>query len=135
MQEGALLQEAGLGRVEQGVGRYQSVEFSIEGLNVPYQLKIWDVTPTSARVLVKEGSALLSWLKVGQRLNAKYYYAGSSHHYDSMETTIQYIGKDEQGRFRGHYVVGLELLGASLATSTDHPPFPRAGRRFTVESG
>ena len=42
--------------------QYYAVEFSIEGLELPYQFKIWNMASKSMCVLVKEGSDIISRL-------------------------------------------------------------------------
>jgi hypothetical protein len=91
--------------------QYYSVEVSFQGLDCPYQFKIWNVAAESMCVLVKEGSEILSRLKVGEILRMKYYSADVISPSESLETAIRHITKDEQGRFKGHYLVGLEILG------------------------
>ncbi|MBW1739941.1 MAG: PilZ domain-containing protein [Deltaproteobacteria bacterium] len=92
------------------VDHYYSVEFSINGLEAPYQFKIRNIASTSMCVLVKEGSDILPRLKVGDTLNVKYYSADSLHPPEYLETAIRHITKNDQGRFKGHYLVGLEIL-------------------------
>ncbi|MBW2022282.1 MAG: hypothetical protein JRI39_04600 [Deltaproteobacteria bacterium] len=89
---------------------YYAVEFSIEGLELPYQFRIWNMASRSMCVLVKEGSDILSRLKVGDELNMKYYMGGAMAEPEYRPTTIRHITKSEDGRFRGHYLVGLEIL-------------------------
>ena len=89
---------------------YRSAEFLVDGLNVPYQFRIWNMAPESICVLVNENSDLLPRLRVGDTLNVKYYSAGSSYAHDYQKTAIRHITKSDQGRLKGHYVVGLEIL-------------------------
>ena len=59
---------------EKGNGdHYHSVEFSIKGIELTYQFKIWNTTNMSMCVLVKEDSAILPRLKVGDTLDMKFY--------------------------------------------------------------
>lgn len=90
--------------------RYYSVEFSLQGLECPYQFKIWNMASRSMCVLVKEGSEILSRLRVGEVLNMKYYPTDVISPSECLETAIRHITKDDQGRFKGHYLVGLEIL-------------------------
>jgi hypothetical protein len=46
---------------------------------------------------------------VGEVMKMKYYTNDSQCPTKMMDTKIQQIIKEEQGRFRGHYVVGLAL--------------------------
>lgn len=61
-------------------------------------------------VAVKEDSALLKHLKVGNMSNMKYYPTDSSCSAEYLKTEIKHITKDKQGRFRGHVLVGLLIL-------------------------
>ena len=92
------------------VDQYYSLELSIDGLSAPYQFKIWNMAPTSMCVLVKEDSEVLQLLKVGDTLNVKYYSVESAYTHEYLETTIRHITKDDEGRFKGHYLVGLEII-------------------------
>jgi hypothetical protein len=92
------------------IHKYYSVEFSISGSAFVYQFKIWDISPKGTCVLVKEDSGLLNRLKVGDIMNLKYYTTDSSRPIEYLETEIRHIAKDEKGRFRGLYLVGLSIL-------------------------
>jgi len=92
------------------VDQYYSAEFSFGGLLLPYQFKIWNIAPKSMCVLIKEDSDILSRLKVGDTLDVKYYSTGSQYPSDYLKTAIRHITKNDQGRFKGHYLVGLEIL-------------------------
>jgi len=91
--------------------QFHSVEFSIRGLNVSYQFKIWDMFSSCMCILVKEYSDILPRLKVGDTWNMKYYSNASSvYRPECLKTVIRHIIKNDQGRFKGHYLVGLEIL-------------------------
>jgi hypothetical protein len=90
---------------------YHSVEFSIQGVELAYQFKIWNTSSTPMCVLVKEDSAILPQLKEGDTLDLKFYSSEAGHSTASLKTTIRHITRD-QGRFRGHYLVALEILKA-----------------------
>lgn len=89
---------------------FYSVELSINGLEIAYQFKIWNTESTPMCLLVKEDSNILPRLKVGDTLNMKYYPTGSTYPPKCLDTSILHITKNDQGRFRGHYLVGLEIL-------------------------
>lgn len=104
--------EKGAGYTLEGKGngnQYHSVEFSIKGIELPYQFKLWNTANMSMCVLVKEDSAILSCLKEGDTLDMKFYSGESGYPTNALKTTIRHISKDE-GRFRGHYLVALEIL-------------------------
>ena len=91
--------------------RYFSVEFSIENLDPVYQFQIRETSLSGLCVLVKEGSAVLDHLKVGDVLNLKYNPSNLTKQPEHLSTEIKHITKDDRGRFKGHYMVGLALLG------------------------
>jgi hypothetical protein len=90
--------------------QFYSVEFCLDGLGMAYQFKIWNVASRSMCVLVKEDSEILSRLKVGEILNMKYYAHNRTSPTTCLETAIRHITRDDHGRFKGHYLVGLEII-------------------------
>ena len=93
------------------IDQYYSVEFALSGCSFVYQFRIWNISSKGICVLVKEDSDLLNHLKVGDILNLKYYTTDSSKPIEFLKTEIKHITKDEQGRFKGVYLVGLSILG------------------------
>ena len=88
---------------------FHSVEFSTTGHI--YQFKIWNMAPPESMcVLVREDSEILDSLRVGETLTMKYYTADSLYPIKDLETEIRDIKKKDQGRFKGHFVVGLEIV-------------------------
>jgi hypothetical protein len=90
--------------------KYQSVEFSIQGLEYLHQFPIRNSEPASMFVLVKEDSEIVGRLKVGDVLKMKYYTDDTVCPTKYVDTEIRHITKDEEGRFKGHYRV---VLGVS----------------------
>ncbi len=90
--------------------RYYSVEFSLSGSAFVYQFKIWDLSSKGICVLVKEDSDLLNHLNVGDIFNLKYYKNDSSQPIEYLRTEIRHVNKDDKGRFKGLYLVGLSIL-------------------------
>jgi hypothetical protein len=93
------------------VDRSYRVEFSVDGLHIAYQFRIWNKSSNYMCFLVKENSGLVPQLKVGDLLSLKCYYTDAYFPSEYLETEIQHITKKDEGRFKGHYVVGLEILG------------------------
>jgi hypothetical protein len=91
-------------------GRYQSVEFSIKGLELSYQVRIWENVSESMNILLKESSSILPLLKVGDTLDTKFYSKGSIYPSENMRTVIRHITKKRKGRLKGHYLVGLKIV-------------------------
>jgi hypothetical protein len=120
MENLALANEASERRAEPRieVDQYHSVEFSVNGLKFSYQFKIWNVASSSMCVMVREDSDLLARLKVGDVLNMKYYSNKLSSPFEHYETEIRHITKDDNGKFRGHYMIGLSILPEELSRKT-----------------
>jgi len=72
------------------VDQYYSVEFSVKDIDSVYQFRIWNTSAKGICVLVKDGSALLKYLKVGDVLNMKYYKTDSP---ESSDTINQHTSK------------------------------------------
>ncbi|MFC1867552.1 hypothetical protein ACFL0H_05400 [Thermodesulfobacteriota bacterium] len=89
---------------------YHSVELSIDGLSYLYQFKLWNESSEAMRVIVREGSEILSRLKVGKRFNMKYYSNDVSCTSRHLKTEILHITRADDGRFKGHYLVGLSIV-------------------------
>ena len=92
------------------VDQYYSVEFSVPDANFIYQFKIRDLSSNGICVVVRDDSHLLKHLKVGLMTNMKYYPTDSSSPTVHLKTGIRHITKQEQGRFKGHVLVGLSIL-------------------------
>ena len=90
--------------------QYCSAEFLIDGLELPYQFRIQDISAPCLYVLVKENSDIAPRLKVGETLNVKYYSPSSSPTKGYQKTAVRHITKNDRGRLKGHYLVGLEIL-------------------------
>jgi hypothetical protein len=95
---------------EKEMDQFYSVELSIRGLDIPYQFRLWNRASPFTFVLVKEYSDIVPRLKVGDTLNMKYYSLGSVYRPESLKTAIRHVVKNDQGRFKGHYLVGLEIV-------------------------
>ena len=91
------------------IDQYYSVDFSIGNESFLYQFKIWDLSSRGICLLIKEDSPVLDHLKVGDIVKMKYYEADSSTPGEYLNTEIKHITKDEEGRFKGHYIVGISI--------------------------
>jgi len=85
------------------------VKVASEGIECSHQFRIWSGDPHSMFVLVKHSPEIMDRFKVGEVVKMKDYTHGSDCRTKMMDTKIQQIIKEDQGRFRGHYVVGLAL--------------------------
>ena len=93
------------------VDQYYSVDFSVENESLLYQFKIWDLSSKGMCLLIKEDSAAMKHIDIGDIVKMKYYKADSATPGKYLKTKIIHISKDEEGRFKGHHVVGIEILG------------------------
>ena len=89
--------------------KYYSVEFKAEGSDLSYRFRLRDISSTGMCVLVKETSELLNYIKAGDILSVKYYFKESLEKKELIITRIKHITKNDQGRYKGHYLVGLEI--------------------------
>jgi hypothetical protein len=84
---------------------------SIKLVGVPlYQFKLKDSSENGASILVKEDSFMLNYLEVGQTLKINFSSERESDHNGDFETEIVHITKVDKGRYKGHYLVGVQIL-------------------------
>jgi hypothetical protein len=89
--------------------QYQSVEFSVDGVHAPdRRSRIWHLHSRSNVILISKDSSIAPHLRVGARLKTTYYSPGGAYLDGHRETTIKEIFTEEQGRFKGHFLVDLE---------------------------
>jgi len=60
--------------------------------------------------MVKEGSAILKHLKVGQILNMRYRVDDEMETSEVFKSEIKHITKAIENPYKGHYAVGIKLL-------------------------
>jgi hypothetical protein len=90
--------------------KYYSVEFALHAQHPVYQFKLWRSTQKALFFLVKENSAVLSGLKVGNVMPMKYYSDETLHPTMMLKTQIHGIINETHGRFRGHCRIKLEIV-------------------------
>ena len=89
--------------------RYYSVQFTTKGLDTFYQFKLWNISQKGLCILVKEDSAVLNHLVVGNTHEMTFYLADAKGECEKYHTRIIHITKNENGRFQGHVLVGLAI--------------------------
>ena len=94
---------------------YYSVEFALRGNQPVYQFKLWRSEHNSFFLLAKDGSDLISQLKVGRIMPMKYYSENAARATEVRDTRITEIVNETQGRFSGHHRIELDIVGASKA--------------------
>lgn len=90
--------------------RYYSVQFTTKGLDNQYQFKLWNISPKGLCILVKEGSAVLEHLAVGDTIEMTYFPSDAAGPGERLQTEIIHITQNDNGRFRGHCLVGLSVV-------------------------
>ncbi len=90
--------------------QYCSVEFSISKGEPNYLFEIRDMSSSGLCIIVKEGSAILNHLKVGDIMDMKYYQPKKAERPELIKTEIKHITKDDLGRYKGNYLVGLSVV-------------------------
>lgn len=101
---------------------YYSVEFSVNGPKLLYQSKLWSSSTQAMFALVKENSDILNWIQAGDVLVMKYYSEDEVCPVKTFNTKIQYITRDENGRFKGHYLIGLTIMTDEMEQCEVHHP-------------
>ncbi len=90
--------------------KYYSVQFMLNDVSPNYVFKLRDISSKGLCILVKEDSAVLKHLKAGDILTMEYKppeLTGSS---KILKTQIGHISKSKEGRFTGHYLIGLSII-------------------------
>jgi hypothetical protein len=86
------------------------IEFDIPGALV-YQLKLQDISQNGAGIIVRPDSGFLSLIKVDQQFKVKLLAPGDSQVAQGIyQVRIAHVTESKEGRFKGHVVVGIELL-------------------------
>ena len=101
---------------------FYSVEFPLEDVQPLYQFKLWRTDENTFFLLAKESSNLVSRLKVGRIVPMKYYSENAMLTTEVHNTQITEIVKETQGRFSGHYRIGLNIVsdGREKTQSTNN---------------
>ncbi len=96
---------------------YYSVEFPLNATQPVYQFKLRQSVQNTFFLLVKNGSNLVSQLKVGHILPMKYYIEDGMRTIEVRNTQIMEIVNETHGRFRGHYRIELDIMMDDQANS------------------
>ncbi len=91
------------------IDRYSSVEITVGKSEPVYMFKIRNSPFAGIAILVKEDSAVLKHLKVGDKLDLKYNPNIASDLPEYRKTEIRHIIKDDNGRFNGHYLIDFAV--------------------------
>lgn len=96
-----------------GIGSYVSIELPIRSMGAVYQSRLWNVALKGLCFVVKDGSAIISHLHVGDILSARYRTDIPGQPETIADTRIRHITHETTGRFKGHHLVGLSIIDAA----------------------
>ncbi len=99
--------------------RYYSVEFAFNEQGPVYQFKLRNVSSSGMCILVRENSAVMRQLQVGDVLDMRYCSPENPVPAQAIKTRIRHITQDEEGRFRDHYLVGLSIVEGQKQESSE----------------
>jgi hypothetical protein len=99
--------------------KYYSVQFSLKNLASIYQFKIWNISSCGLCILINEESEALKYMNVGDVIDMMYYVSEKPGTTEVFKTEVRHITKQEEGRFKGHYFVGLLILEADPGVMRD----------------
>ena len=88
---------------------FNGAEIKLTGIPL-YQFKLKDLSDKGASLLVKVNSDMMTHLEVGQSLEIKVHSDSQADLNGYYEAKIEHITKNEAGRYKGHYSVGMRLL-------------------------
>ena len=86
-------------------GRFFGAEIKLIGVPI-HRFKFKDLSTNGACILIKEDSNMMNHLKAGQILNMRYYSPNNTDT-PTIRSEIKHITKAEQGRFKGHFLIGV----------------------------
>lgn len=100
------------------LGRYFSVEFSLKASGVVYQFRLRDLSSHGLGILVREDSAVLKDLRVGDTLEVTYHPPQASGHGEILKTRIRHITEIKQKSVGSHFLIGLQIDSKQAAGET-----------------
>ena len=87
--------------------QFTSVEFRIQSMGTIYLSKLWNSDAGDLCFLIKDGSAVLKHLSIGDEFDARFMTSSAPLAPEEIRTRIHGIHLETEGRFKGHYLVGL----------------------------
>lgn len=90
------------------------VEFKPNQGSSIYQYRIWDLSSVGLCILVRQDSEILQMLHIDDVLEMNYHSEDTAAPPEPLEVRIRHITLQQEGRFKGHYLVGLLILNAPL---------------------
>ena len=124
------------GRFSQKIDMKQffSVEIPVNELGVIYQFKVWRTESMNLYILVKEDSGILPWIQAGENLTMTYYSNNIFARYQNYNTAVRFINRQQYGRLKGHYLVGLEINEKTVRDGARFPHIPEEDRAVSYNA-
>ena len=97
-------------------GDYSCIEFRIQSMGTIYLSRLWRTPEGETCFLIKEGSAVLDHLSVGDEIQARFIPGQSESAPMTATTRIHGIRRETMGRFRGHHLIALVVDGPNTTT-------------------
>jgi hypothetical protein len=92
------------------IDEFYSVELILPSVTSAYQFKIWNLSSGGICIVVNQDSEVLKHMRVGDRLELKYYPTDKSTPPRHFRTEVRHVTRDDKGKFRGHSLIGLQIL-------------------------
>ena len=89
--------------------RNYRVEIKLVGAPI-YQFRVNDVSSDGAGILIKEDSKFLNLIEVGQIVDADFISPDGTDPIGEHKTEVRHITKPNEGKNKGHFLVGLKIL-------------------------
>ena len=86
-----------------------TVELLFDGGHADRQYKVWHKATTYMCVLLEETSDILDRVRVGDRMNIRYFDTDQTVASEYLETEVRHVKKGNQGRLKGQYLLNLEI--------------------------
>ena len=91
------------------VDPFKSVEISVPALSSIYLFPLRQLSETGLGILVQQSSEIVNHIQVGDILDMKYLSQIPGPPL-KIRTQIKHITKIDEGRYKGHYTVGLKII-------------------------
>ena len=75
-----------------------------------YQFRVTDVSPEGAGLLVKEDSAFLNLIEIGQVVDSDFLSPKGTNPAGMYKAEIKHISNPVKGRNQGHRIVGISIM-------------------------
>jgi hypothetical protein len=98
-------------RSESRIAKLRNYRIEIKFVGKPiYQFRVINVTSKGAGLLIKDDSAFLEMIKVGQIIEVDFISPEGTEPSGMYKTEIKHITKLDQQKHKGHRLVGLSIL-------------------------